>query len=218
MEKGSFYLFASKISNKPKGLEMKTSDSLIVGISGASGFHYALQLLKTVRKLGIKTHVVVTKNAQLVRKCETDISLTDIKNLSTWYYHHDDFTASIASGGILTRGMIIIPCSTRSLANIAHSMPLNLLTRAAEVTLKEKRRLILMLRDSPYTLAHIKNMELITLMGGVIYPPMPNFYIKPASTDSIIKNTVDRMLSMFDIEVPDKVIWQGIEKRELSPY
>ncbi|MFZ4077339.1 MAG: UbiX family flavin prenyltransferase [Legionellaceae bacterium] len=173
---------------------------LIIGITGSSGIIYGIRLLQVLKTLSIETHVVVTKAGQLTRAYETDLSLAELKALADVYHAPNDIAASIASGSFKTEGMIVAPCSMNSLSDIAHGSSRNLLTRAADVVLKERRRLVLMPRECPLHLGHLKNMMMVTEMGGIIFPPIPAFYQKPLSINDIIDDTVGRVLDLFNIE------------------
>lgn len=179
---------------------MTKQQRLIIGISGATGFIYAIRLLEVLKTLPIETHLIVTKAAQLTRAYETELSAEALKNLCDVYHPAGDIGASIASGSFKTMGMIIIPCSMKTLGEIAHGIGHNLITRAADVVLKERRRLVIVPREAPLHQIHLKNMLNITEMGGIIYPPMPAFYQKPKEIDDIINDTVGRVLGLFDIE------------------
>ena len=173
---------------------------LIIGITGSSGIIYGLRLLEVLKSLSIETHLVVTKAGHLTRAYETKLSLTELKALADVYYTLTDIAAPIASGSFKTMGMIVAPCSMNSLSEIARSGASNLLTRAADVVLKERRRLVLMPREAPLHLGHLDNMIKVTQMGGTIFPPAPAFYQKPKTIDDIIDDTVGRVLDMFEIE------------------
>jgi len=173
---------------------------IIIGITGATGIIYGLRLLETLKPMDIETHLVVSKAGQLTRSHETDISLQALKSLCDVYHPIGDIAASIASGSFKTDGMIIAPCSMNTLAEVATGVSQNLLARAADVTLKERRRLVLMPREAPLHLGHIRNMLTVTEMGGIIYPPVPAFYQKPESLDDIVDEAVGRVLDLFGIE------------------
>lgn len=173
---------------------------LIIGITGASGIIYGIRLLEVLKKLPIETHLVVTKAGQLTRSYESDLSLTQLKALADVYHANTNIAASIASGSFKTMGMIIAPCSMNSLAEIAHGVSSQLLTRAADVVLKERRRLVLIPREAPLHLGHLKNMSAVTEMGGIIYPPVPAFYQKPESLADMVDETVGRILDLFDLD------------------
>lgn len=173
---------------------------LIIGITGSSGIIYGIRLLETLKSLSIETHLVVTKAAQLTRAYETDLSAASLKSLADFYYPITNIAAPIASGSFQTMGMIIAPCSMKSLAEIAHGIAGNLLTRAADVVLKERRRLVLIPRESPLHLVHLQNMLQITQMGGIVCPPVPAFYHQPQSVLELVNESVGRVLDLFDIE------------------
>lgn len=175
-------------------------DRLIIGISGASGIIYAIRLLEILKSLPVETHLVVSKAAQLARTYETDMSLEQLKSLADVYHRFNDIAAPIASGSFKTMGMIIAPCSMKSLGEIAHGIAGNLLTRAADVVLKERRRLVLMPRESPLHLVHIQNMLLITQMGGIISPPVPAFYHQPQTIMDLVNDNISRVLALFDLD------------------
>jgi len=177
-----------------------TSPRLIVGITGASGIIYGIRLLQTLQKMPVETHLVVTKAGQLTRSYETDMSLAELKALADVYHANTNIAATIASGSFKTLGMIIAPCSMNSLAEIAHGVSQQLLTRAADVVLKERRRLVLIPREAPLHLGHLKNMTAVTEMGGIIYPPVPAFYQKPKNIAAIVDETVGRVLDLFGLE------------------
>jgi flavin prenyltransferase len=173
---------------------------LIIGITGASGIIYGIRLLEILKTLPVETHLVVTKAGQLTRDYETDMSLAELKALADVYHMNTNIAASIASGSFKTLGMIVAPCSMNSLAEIAHGVSNQLLTRAADVVLKERRRLVLIPREAPLHLGHLKNMTAVTEMGGIIYPPVPAFYQKPKNIADVVDETVGRVLDLFDLE------------------
>ena len=177
-----------------------SNSHLIIGISGASGIIYGIRLLEELKKLPIETHLVISKAAQLTNSYETSLSLAEIKALATHYHPHNDLAATIASGSFKTLGMIVAPCSMKSLGEIAHGIGGNLLTRAAEVVLKERRRLVLMPREAPLHLVHLQNMLTVTQMGGIIYPPMPAFYQAPKTIMDIVNDNVARVLDLFSLD------------------
>ena len=178
----------------------KGQQRLVVGVSGASGAVIAWRLLETLARLGIETHLVVTRTGALTLSYETDHRLKEMQALATQSYKIEDQTAAIASGSFQTRGMIVAPCSVRTLGEIANGIAGNLLTRAADVTLKERRPLVLMLREAPLSLIHIQNMEKVTAAGGIIFPPVPAFYAKPASIDDMVDHLIARALDLFNME------------------
>ena len=183
---------------------------LIIGISGASGFQYGYNALKILQNLpGIETHLVVSKGADMTRALETPYSKEEVMAMADVVHPIGNLGAAISSGSFRTAGMLVAPCSMRSLAAIAHGYNDNLLTRAADVVLKERRRLVLMVRESPLNLAHLDNMKRVTEMGGIIFPPVPAFYQQPQSVDDIVTHSVGRALEMFDLEIPDLPHWNG---------
>lgn len=177
---------------------MTTKSRLIVGISGSSGIIYGITLLQELKKLDIETHLIVSKAGQLTRAYETDLSAAELRELADVSYSYNDISAPIASGSFKTLGMIIAPCSMNTLGEIAHSLSSNLLARAADVVLKERRRLVLLPREAPLHLGHLENMIKVTQQGGIIYPPVPAFYNKPQTLTDIIEDTVGRVLDLFD--------------------
>ena len=173
---------------------------IIIGISGSSGIIYGIRLLEELRKLSIETHLVVSKAGQLTRTYETSLTLSELKALADVYHPINDIAAAIASGSFKTLGMIVAPCSMKSLGEIAHGIGGNLLTRAADVVLKERRRLVIMPREAPLHLVHLQNMVTITQMGGIVFPPSPAFYQKPNTVEDIVNDTVGRVLDLFELD------------------
>lgn len=185
-----------------------TARRIIIGISGATGFAYGIKALELLKPMEIETHLVISKAAQITRSYETSqVSLDYIESLADKVYAINNIGAAIASGSFKTIGMLVTPCSMRSLAAIANCLSDNLLTRAADVVLKERRRLILMTREAPLHLGHIKNMEAVTLMGGIIFPPVPALYQHINSIDDMITHSVARALDLFDLDVPSLPRW-----------
>lgn len=183
---------------------------LTVGISGATGAQYALRLLVLARTQGVETHLVVSPSGVLNIRHELGLKRQDVHALADHVYSPRDVGATLASGSFATMGMVVVPCSMRTLAAVAHGLSDNLITRAADVTLKERRRLVLMVRETPFNLAHLRNMTAVTEMGGVIFPPLPAFYMRPTSLDEMIDHTVIRVLDLFDIHVPGPR-WEGMD-------
>ena len=180
---------------------------LVVGISGATGIAYGVKVLELARKAGVETHLVVTPAGQQTRAYETDLDARDLAAMADVTYRPADVGAAIASGSFRTAGMIVAPCSIRTLSAIAYANNDNLLTRAADVTLKERRRLVLLVRETPLTLAHLRAMTAVTESGGIVMPPVPAFYLRPASVDDIVEHTAGRALDLLGIEVPDLPRW-----------
>lgn len=180
---------------------------LIVGITGATGFMYGVEALRILKKLGVESHLVVTKPAEITREYETDFSREYVRNLADVNYSITDIGAAIASGSFKTMGMLIAPCSVRTLGEIANCISSTLLTRAADVVLKERRKLVLMLRETPLHAGHLKQMLAVTEMGGIIMPPVPAFYDKPKSLQQMVYHSVARALDLFDLDVVDLPRW-----------
>jgi 4-hydroxy-3-polyprenylbenzoate decarboxylase len=174
---------------------------LIVGISGASGVIYGLRVLQLLRNAGVETHLVMSKTAELTFAYETTVKIAEVRAAAHTSHSIDDMAASIASGGFRTAGMIVAPCSIRSMSEIATGVTSTLLTRAADVTLKERRRLVLMVRETPLHGGHLRTMAALSDVGAIIAPPVPAFYAKPESIDEMVDHTVGRMLDLFDIDV-----------------
>lgn len=181
---------------------------IIIGISGATGFAYGIKALELLKPMDLQTHLVISKAAKITGNYEHSKSqLAQLESLADVVYAVDNIGAAIASGSYKTIGMLVAPCSMRTLAAIAHGLSDNLLTRAADVVLKERRRLVLMTRETPLHLGHIKNMEMVTLMGGIIFPPVPALYQHIESIDDMITHSVARALDLFDIDVPSLPRW-----------
>lgn len=176
-------------------------DRLIVGVSGASGVVYGARLLERLQATPVETHLVMTKSAEITLAYETDRKVKDVKALADRVYGPEDIAAAISSGSFKTRGMIVAPCSIRSLSEIAYGQTTHLLTRAADVVLKERRRLVLLLRETPLHLGHIRAMAAATEAGAVVMPPVPAFYAKPRSIEEMVDHTIGRALDLFDIDV-----------------
>jgi len=182
---------------------------LVIGVTGATGALYAVRMLQTLRAVeGVETHLVISPSGVLNIKHELDMRRQEVYELADHVYRVRDVGATLASGAFRTCGMVIVPCSMRTLAAVAQGLSDNLITRAADVTLKERRRLVLMVRETPYNLAHLRNMTAVTEMGGIIFPPLPAFYFRPQSIEEMIDQTVARVLELFDIHVPGPV-WEG---------
>jgi 4-hydroxy-3-polyprenylbenzoate decarboxylase len=174
---------------------------LIVGISGASGVVYGVRLLQLLRNAGVETHLVMSKTAEITFAYETDLKISDVVALADKHHAISDMATSISSGSFQTTGMIVAPCSMRSMAEIASGVTTTLLTRAADVTLKERRRLVLMVRETPLHTGHLRTMTALSEIGAIIAPPVPAFYAKPDSLEDMIDHTVGRVLDLFDIDV-----------------
>jgi len=189
-----------------------SKDKLIIGISGASGVIYGIRLLEVLRELGIETHLVMSKSAKTTLAHETNLKVSEVFEKASYVHQIDDIGAAIASGSFLTSGMIVAPCSIRTLSEIAWGTTSNLLTRAADVTLKDRRRLVLMVRETPLHLGHIQSMAKATEAGAIIAPPVPAFYARPRSLEEMIDHTIGRMLDLFHIE--NQLVRRWTEPRE----
>ena len=183
------------------------SKRLIIGISGASGAVYGVRALDMLAELGVETHLVLTKAAELTLASEGLPNSAALKNRASYVHKIADVGASIASGSFKTDGMLIAPCSVRTMGEIATGVTSNLLTRAADVQLKERRRVVLMLRETPYHLGHIRTMAAITEMGGIIFPPVPAFYAQVDSLDAVVSQSVGRALDLLGFEVKGIKRW-----------
>ncbi|MBN3138091.1 UbiX family flavin prenyltransferase [Pectobacterium punjabense] len=185
---------------------------LIVGISGASGVIYGIRLLQVLQTLeGIETHLIMSQAARQTLALETDFSLRDVQALADVVHDTRDIAASVSSGSFKTAGMVILPCSIKTLSGIVHSYSDNLLTRAADVVLKERRPLVLGVRETPLHLGHLRLMTTAVELGAIIMPPVPAFYHRPESVQDIVDQTVNRVLDQFDIDLPKDLFirWQG---------
>ena len=183
---------------------------LVVGVSGATGAVYTLRLLERCREVGCETHLVATPAGVLNVHHELGLDRRALERLADVAYRPADVGAAIASGSFATHAMVVAPCSMKTLASVAHGMSDNLLTRAADVTLKERRRLVLMVRETPFNLAHLRNMTAVTEMGGIIFPPLPAFYLKPQSIDELVNDSVERVLALIGIEAAEPRSWTGL--------
>lgn len=184
---------------------------IVVGISGASGAIYGVRTLQVLKRLGVETHLVLSETAGQTIEYETAHSLDEVLALATKVYPVHDVAATISSGSFRTDGMVIAPCSIKTLSGLANSYNENLLTRAADVTLKERRKLVLVVRETPLHLGHLRLMTAVTEMGAVVLPPMPAFYHKPQTVDDIINQTVGKVLDQFGLEASLFKRWSGPE-------
>lgn len=185
---------------------------LIVGISGATGTVYGLRLLEILRLLDIETHLVMTRPGERTLAYETHHKVRDVRDMADFWYPDADIGAAIASGSFRTMGMVVAPCSVRSLSAIATGNTDGLLTRAADVCLKERRRVVLMLRETPLHAGHIRSMAQATENGAIVFPPVPAFYDRPATLDDMVNHTVGRVLDLFDIDAGLVRRWSGQPK------
>ncbi|MBD9641437.1 UbiX family flavin prenyltransferase [Ensifer sp. ENS07] len=184
---------------------------MIVGISGASGVVYGKRILELLRDLEIETHLIMSRAACITLAAEATFSRQDLEALATTTHSNKDIGAVCSSGSYKTLGMIVAPCSVKTLAEIATGTTDNLISRAADVVLKERRRLVLMLRETPLHLGHIRNMAHVTEMGGIIYPPVPAFYAKPQSIEDMVDHTIGRVLDLFDLDPGIVRRWRGTQ-------
>ena len=185
---------------------------LIVAITGASGARYGVRLLELLRATeGIETHLMISDAAALNLHHELDVKRKDIEALAHHVHSVRDIGACVASGSFRADGMVIAPCSMKTLAAVAHGICDNLITRAADVTLKERRRLVLLVRETPFNLAHLRNMTAVTEMGGIIFPPLPALYQRPQSIDEMIDHTVGRVMDMLGLEQSLAPEWNGLK-------
>lgn len=180
---------------------------LIVAISGASGAIYGVRALEMLRGTGIEVHLIVTRSAQITLAQELRLKTADLRHLAHAVHKPDDIAASISSGSFITMGMLVAPCSIRSLSEIATGVTSGLLSRAADVVLKERRKLVLMVRETPFHLGHLRSMTQVTEMGAIVMPPLPAFYIKPKSVDDIIDHSVGRALDLFGVDTGNVSRW-----------
>ena len=181
---------------------------LIVGISGASGVIYGVRLLQALKPLPVESHMVMTRTAEVTLAHETKMKVSDVRRLADVAYPIGDLAAAISSGSFQTIGMIVAPCSMRSLGEIAHGISSNLLTRAADVVLKERRRLVLVARETPLHTIHLRNLVTVSELGAIVAPPMPAFYNKPKTLDDVIDHTVGRLLDLFGLDTGKIKRWR----------
>lgn len=186
---------------------MEQAERLIVGISGASGVRYGVRLLEILRELGVETHLVMTRAAEMTLSYETGLKAAQLRALAHRSHAIGDIGAPIASGSFRSLGMIVAPCSVRSMSEIATGVTASLLSRAADVVLKERRRLVLMVRETPLHGGHLRTMAQLSDLGAVIAPPVPAFYAAPQSLDDIIDQTLGRVLDLFGLDAPRTRRW-----------
>jgi flavin prenyltransferase len=190
---------------------------LVVGISGASGVVYGVRLLHALRALGVETHLVMSRTAEVTLAHETDLKVADVHGLASKVHRIDDLAAAVSSGSFQTMGMIIAPCSMRTLGEIAHGLSSNLMTRAADVVLKERRRLVLLVRETPLHAIHLRNMTTLAELGAIIAPPVPAFYNRPETLDDVIDHTVGRALDLFGLDTGAVRRWREPRSRPARP-
>jgi 4-hydroxy-3-polyprenylbenzoate decarboxylase len=186
---------------------MSASERLIVGISGASGVVYGIRLLEALGPLPVETHLIMSKSAEVTLAHETRMKVAEVQALADVRYPAGDMGAAISSGSFHTRGMVVAPCSMRSLAEIAGGATTTLLTRAADVVLKERRRLVLMVRETPLHQGHLRNMLAAAEMGAIIAPPVPAFYARPQSIEELVQQSVGRVLDLFGLDTGQVRRW-----------
>ncbi len=192
---------------------MKTTRKLVIGVTGASGAVYARRTLEALRETDVETHLVLSRASEMTIRYELGASAADFAELADYRYAVGDVGAPISSGSFKTIGMLIAPCSVRTMSEIATGVTSSLLTRAADVTLKEQRKLVLMTRETPFHLGHLRTMTALAEMGAVIAPPLPAFYAEPQSVDDLVDQSVGRTLDLFDIETPLVKRWgEDLEK------
>ena len=186
-----------------------TAKRLLVGISGASGAIYGVRLLELLKDAGIETHLIVSRAARMTLSYETELAVSDLEALATVTYPEQDVGAACSSGSFKTLGMIVAPCSIKTLSEIASGTTSNLVSRAADVCLKERRRVVLVLRETPLHLGHIRSMAAVTEAGAIVYPPVPAFYARPKSLEEMIDHTLGRVLDLFEIDLGTVRRWSG---------
>lgn len=196
--------FGRKFIWENNNQEMRKKQRIIIGISGATGIDYGMKAIQLLKHTALETHLIVSKGASLVRSLETDYTYQDLTALADVTYAPADMGAAVSSGSFKTVGMLIAPCSVKTMSEIATGVTSSLLSRAADVVLKERRKLVLMFRETPLHAGHIQTMATVTSMGGVIMPPVPAFYMKPSSIDEMVAHSVSRALDLFglDLEIP----------------
>jgi 4-hydroxy-3-polyprenylbenzoate decarboxylase len=190
----------------PDRPEQMIPERMIIGISGASGVIYGLRALEALKAIGVESHLVATKAAEMTLTYETGMKASELRARADHVYKLPDVGAPISSGSFKTRGMLIAPCSVRTMSEIATGVTSTLLTRAADVVLKERRRLVLMVRETPFHLGHLRTMTQLTEMGAIIMPPLPAFYAHPKSLDDMVDQSVGRALDLFDLS------WDGTKR------
>ena len=188
----------------------QTTRRVVVGMTGATGALYGVRLLERLRATGHETHLVASPAGLLNVHHELGMDRTALEALAHTAHNPADVGAAIASGSFATQAMVIAPCSMKTLASVAHGLSDNLLSRAADVTLKERRRLVLMVRETPFNLAHLRNMTAVTEMGAIVFPPLPAFYHRPATIDDMVNESVERVLSLLGVAEAAPQAWAGL--------
>lgn len=189
---------------------------LIVGISGASGAVYGIRLLELLKDTDIETHLIMSRSAQVTLAFETDFKVADVEALADVVHPNQDIGAACSSGSFKTMGMVIAPCSIKTMSEIATGTTANLLSRSADVALKERRRVVLLLRETPLHIGHIRTMAAVTEAGAIVYPPVPAFYSRPATLAEMVDHTLGRVLDLFDIDLGVVKRWTGEKGRPKS--
>ena len=185
---------------------------IVVAITGATGAIYGVRLLHQLKSIpGVETHLIVSDAAALTLQAEVGMQRRDVEALAHVVHKNREIGATIASGSFQSDGMVVAPCSMKTLAAVALGLSDNLIARAADVVLKERRRLVLMVRETPFNLAHLRNMTAVTEMGGIIFPPLPSFYHRPATIADMVEHTVDRVMDLLGIENDQAARWSGMK-------
>lgn len=197
-------------NSSPAAVAPHRKRRIVVGISGASGAIYGVRLLKMLRQVNVESHLVVSRSAQVTLAQEMDLRLADLQALADVFYPNTDIGAAISSGSFRADGMVIAPCSIKTLSEVATGCTGSLLSRAADVMLKERRRLVMMVRETPLHAGHIRSLAAVTEAGAIVYPPVPAFYSKPATLEEMVDHTLGRVLDLFDIETDAVRRWGGI--------
>lgn len=200
--------------NKDSGAPGKR---LIIGISGASGAIYGVRLLELLKDSDIETHLVMSRAAHLTLAAETNWKVSDVEALADVVHSNQDIGAACSSGSFQNLGMVVAPCSVKTMAEISTGVTANLISRAADVALKERRRVVLMLRETPLHLGHIRSMAAATEAGAIVYPPVPAFYTQPQSLEQMVDHTLGRVLDLFDIDLDLVKRWTGEMRRPKAP-
>lgn len=182
---------------------------IVLGITGASGAIFGIRTLEALNKLSVETHLILSRWARTTIATETNYSLEEVESFASAVYHHDNQAAAVSSGSFKTDGMIIAPCSMKTVAAIRVGYADSLICRAADVALKERRKLVLLARESPFSEIHLENMLALTRIGAIIFPPVPAFYNHPKSVDDMVHHIVGRLLDQFGLEVPEMARWEG---------
>lgn len=189
---------------------------LIVGITGASGAIYGIRVLQMLSEAGVQTHLIVSRSARMTITTETDFRVSDIEAMADVVHSNDDVGAACSSGSFQNLGMIIAPCTIKTMSEIATGVTANLISRSADVALKERRRVVLMLRETPLHIGHIRSMATVTEAGAIVYPPVPAFYAKPNSLDEMVNHTVGRVLDLFGLESSMVKRWAGMKRNKAA--